>query len=49
MVCTLIHEALDPDHGLQLRAEVETELKDALTNPQQGIPLEQVIKELGLQ
>ena len=49
LIMETIHEALDPDHDLQLTTEVETELRDALVNPQQGIPLEQVIKELGLQ
>jgi hypothetical protein len=49
LIMETIHEALDPDHDLQLHPDVKAELRDALANPQQGVPLEQAIKELGLQ
>ncbi len=45
-----ISEFLDPDYGLELRPEIEKELEKSLKQKEraEGIPLEKVIKELGL-
>ena len=35
--------------GLELRPEVEADLKESLKRKEKGIPLEAVVKELGLE
>ena len=42
-------EVIDPDYGLELRPEVEKELLESKKKKEKGIPLEKVIKELGLE
>ena len=42
-------EVIDPDYGLELRPEVEAELRESMKQKGKGIPLETVIKELGLE
>ncbi|TLD41460.1 MAG: hypothetical protein JETT_2256 [Candidatus Jettenia ecosi] len=42
-------EAIDPDYGLELRPEVEFKLEESLKRKAKGIPLETVVKELGLE
>ena len=42
-------EVIDPDYGLELRTEVEKELLESKKKKEKGIPLEKVIKELGLE
>ena len=42
-------EVIDPDYGLELRQEVEEELRESMKAKEKGIPLETVIKELGLE
>ena len=46
-----IHEVLDPDYGLDLRPEIEEELKETMKQKErgEGIPLEEVKKHLGIQ
>lgn len=46
-----IQEAIDPDHGLELRPEVEASLLESMEQKRQGkgIPLEEVKRQLGLQ
>jgi len=43
-------ELLDPDYGLELRPEVEEELRESIKQRErgEGIPLEEVKKQLGL-
>jgi hypothetical protein len=43
-------ELLDPDYGLELRPEVEEELRASLKQKEkgEGIPLEEAKKQLGL-
>ncbi|OHC00532.1 MAG: hypothetical protein A3G70_09280 [Planctomycetes bacterium RIFCSPLOWO2_12_FULL_39_13] len=38
-------EVIDPDYGLELRPEVEKELRESLKQKENGIPLETVTKE----
>ena len=38
-------EIIDPDYGLELRPEVEKELRESLKQKENGIPLETVTKE----
>lgn len=45
----VVREVVDPDYGLELRPEVEAELKASLKRKEKGIPLETVVKELGLE
>ncbi len=45
----VVCEIVDPDYGLKLRPEVEAELKASLKRKEKGIPLERVVKELGLE
>jgi hypothetical protein len=40
-------ELLDPDYGLELRPEVEEELRESLKSKER-IPVEKVAEELGL-
>lgn len=40
---------MDPDYGLELRPEVEEELRASMKGKEKGISLETVIKELGLE
>lgn len=49
LIVQTIHEAIDPDYGLELRQEVESELQESITNARQGklISVEDVAKELG--
>lgn len=42
-------EVIDPDYGLELRPEVEEELRGSMKAKEKGIPLETVIEELGLE
>ena len=42
-------EVIDPDYGLELRPEVEKELLESKKKKEKGIPLETVVKELGLE
>jgi hypothetical protein len=42
-------EVIDPDYGFELRPEVEKELLESKRKKEKGIPLETVIKELGLE
>ena len=42
-------EVIDPDYGFELRQEVEKELLKSKRKKEKGIPLETVIKELGLE
>ena len=42
-------EVIDPDYGLELRPEVEKELLESKKKKKKGIPLETVVKELGLE
>jgi ABC-type glutathione transport system ATPase component len=46
-----IYETLDPDYGLELRPEVEEELRESIRQKErgEGIPLEDVKKQLGLE
>ncbi len=43
-------ELIDPDNGLELRPEVEQELRESMKQKDkgQGLPLEEVKKRLGL-
>lgn len=42
-----VFELLDPDYGLELRPEVEEELRESLKSKER-IPVEKVAEELGL-
>lgn len=42
-------EFIDRDCGLELRPEVEAELRESLKRKEKGIPLETVAKQLGLE
>ncbi|BBO16517.1 conserved hypothetical protein [Candidatus Brocadia pituitae] len=42
-------EVIDPDYGLELRPGVEEELRGSIKAKEKGLPLETVIKELGLE
>ena len=42
-------EVIDPDYGLELRPEVEKELLESKKKKEKGLPLETVVKELGLE
>jgi hypothetical protein len=46
-----IHEMLDPDYGLELRPEIEEELKDSMRQKErgEGLSLEEAKKQLGLE
>lgn len=46
-----IHEMLDPDYGLDLRPEIEEELKDSMRQKErgEGLSLEEAKKQLGLE
>lgn len=46
-----IYEVLDPDYGLELRPEVEEDLRESIRQKErgEGIPLEEVKKQLGLE
>ncbi len=45
-----IFDLIDPDYGLELRPEIEEELKESIKQKErgEGIPLEEVKKQLGL-
>lgn len=45
-----IYETLDSDYGLELRPEIEEDLKESIKQKErgEGIPLEEVKKQLGL-
>lgn len=45
-----VHEAMDPDFGLELRPEIEEDLRESMKQKErgEGIPLEEVKKQLGL-
>ena len=45
----VVREVVDPDYGLELRPEVEAELRASLKRKEKGVPLETVVKELGLE
>ena len=40
-------ELVDPDHGMELRPEVEAELKEALAQKDQAVPLSEAKKRFG--
>ena len=46
-----LNEFLDPDYGLELRPEVEKDLQESMRQKErgEGIPLEEVRKQLGLE
>ena len=46
-----IHEMLDPDYGLELRPEMEEELKESMKQKERsdGIFLEEAKKQLGIE
>lgn len=46
-----LNEFLDPDYGLELRPEVEKDLQESMRQKErgEGIPLEEVKKQLGLE
>jgi hypothetical protein len=50
LIVQTIHEAIDPDYGLELRPEVEQELLESIANAKQGklIPVDDAAKESGL-
>ncbi|MBE0426362.1 MAG: hypothetical protein IBX72_06915 [Nitrospirae bacterium] len=45
-----VHEALDSDYGLELRPEIEEELRESMQQEKrgEGIPLKEAKKKLGL-
>jgi len=45
----VVREVVDPDYGLELRPEVEAELRESLKRKEKRIPLEMVVKELELE
>jgi ABC-type glutathione transport system ATPase component len=51
LIRNTIHEFIDPDYGLELRPEVEEELRESIRQKErgEGIPLEDVKKQLGLE
>ena len=49
LIKDVVQEVIDPDYGLELRPEVEADLKESLKRKEKGIPLEAVVKELGLE
>ena len=46
-----ILEMLDPDHGLELKPEIEEELKESMRQKErgEGLSLEEAKKQLGLE
>ena len=48
LIKDVVSEVIAPDYGLEFRPEVERELRESLKRKEKGIPLEKVIKELGL-
>jgi hypothetical protein len=46
-----LNEFIDPDYGLELRPEVENDLRESMRQKErgEGIPLEEVKKRLGLE
>jgi len=42
-------EVIDPDYELELRPEVEKELLESKKKKEKGLPLETVVRELGLE
>ncbi|HHT9110191.1 MAG TPA: hypothetical protein ACFYDZ_03415 [Candidatus Brocadiaceae bacterium] len=44
-----VSEVIDTDHGLELRPEVEKELRESRKRKEKGITLEKVVRELGLE
>ena len=49
LIKDIVQEVIDPDYGFELRPEVEAELRESLKRKEKGIPLEAVVKELGLE
>jgi hypothetical protein len=47
LIQDILYEMVDPDYGLELRPEVEEELKASLKSKKR-IPMEKVAEELGL-
>lgn len=47
LIRDIINELLDPDYGLELRPEVEEELRKSVESKER-IPIEKVAKDLGL-
>ena len=45
----VVREVVDPDYGLELRPEVEAELRESLKRNEKRIALEIVVKELELE
>ncbi len=48
LIRNTVLELLDPDYGLELKPEVEEELRESLKKSGEGVPLEEVKKQLGL-
>lgn len=49
LIKNVVQEVIGPDYGLELRPEVEAELRESLKRKEKGIPLEAVVKKLGLE
>jgi hypothetical protein len=47
LIKSVLYEIIDPDYGLELRPEVEEELKKSLESKER-IPVEEIAKELRL-
>ena len=47
LIKSVLYEIIDPDYGLELRPEIEEELKKSLESKER-IPVEEIVKELGL-
>lgn len=47
LIRNVVREAIDPDYGLELRPEIEKELKESLQSKER-IPVEEVAEKLGL-
>ncbi|MBI2470220.1 MAG: hypothetical protein HYV59_03135 [Planctomycetes bacterium] len=47
LIRNVVKEAIDPDYGLELRTEIEKELKESLQSKER-IPVEEVAEKLGL-
>ena len=50
LIRDVLSELIDPDYGLELRPEVEKELRESIKQKErgEGSPLEEVKKRLGL-
>lgn len=50
LIRDVLSELIDPDYGLELRPEVEEELRESMKQKErgEGLPLQEVKKRLGL-